>query len=302
MVSVIIPTYNRAKLLIEAVQSVLDGTYKNIEIIVIDDGSSDDTKSILNKKYKNKSKVKIISNTRKKGPAGARNTGLLAAKGDYIAFLDSDDLWMPKKLEVQLKGMEKAKSSFSSTFCKYVNYACTRYNIPSGNIFKALLAENYIRTSSVIITKEVVQKIGLFDEEIFGTEDLDYWLRISREYDFYFEKEFLGIYRRFNSIDSTAGQDGRPEEINRFNDKLRIFEKLEKSKPLNQEEKDIILKYKAEHYQSLAYNNRFEDPKTCLRYCLKSLIFKPDLKTITMLLKLPLYKLTAKKGFQDELQ
>ena len=98
LVSIIIPTYNRAKLVTEAVQSALSQTYTNFEILVIDDGSTDNTEEML-KKYDND--IKYIK-TERSGPGRARNLGISRAKGEFIAFLDSDDLWMDFKLDLQM--------------------------------------------------------------------------------------------------------------------------------------------------------------------------------------------------------
>ena len=100
-ISVVIPTYNRAHLIKDAVQSVLDQTLQPYEIIIIDDFSTDNTEEAINSF--NSPLIKYVKNERKKGANGARNTGILIAKGEYIAFHDSDDLWLPKKLELQKK-------------------------------------------------------------------------------------------------------------------------------------------------------------------------------------------------------
>jgi len=106
LVSVIIPTYNRSYFVTEAIESVLCQTYPNIELIVVDDYSMDDTEEKL-KPYKNKGKIKYIRNEKNKGISPTVNTGLLAANGKYIARLDDDDLFMPDKIEKQVKHFEE---------------------------------------------------------------------------------------------------------------------------------------------------------------------------------------------------
>ena len=107
-VSVIIPTYNRAKLIKRSILSVLNQTYQNFEIIVVDDGSADDTKSVV--ESFNNPKIRYIRHDINKGQSAARNTGIKNAKGKYIAFQDSDDEWLPEKLEKQMSCFESPSS------------------------------------------------------------------------------------------------------------------------------------------------------------------------------------------------
>jgi len=100
-VSVIIPTYNRAHLVGRSIQSVINQTYQDFEIIVVDDGSTDNTEDIIKEFQKKDKRIKHIKHNKNKGGSAARNTGIRAARGEYIAFLDSDDEWMPTKLEKQ---------------------------------------------------------------------------------------------------------------------------------------------------------------------------------------------------------
>ena len=103
-VSVIIPEYNRSKLLSLAIESALNQTYQDLEIIVIDDGSTDNTKEVVEGFIKQDSRVKYIQHENNKGASAARNTGIMSAKGEYIAFLDSDCQWMPEKIEKKFIG------------------------------------------------------------------------------------------------------------------------------------------------------------------------------------------------------
>ena len=101
-VSIIIPTYNRAHLIGRAIQSVLNQTYQNFEIIVVDDGSTDNTEEMIKEFQKHDKRIKYIRHEKNRGGAAARNTGIKVARGEYIAFQDSDDEWLPEKLEKQM--------------------------------------------------------------------------------------------------------------------------------------------------------------------------------------------------------
>jgi len=182
LVSIVIPTYNRAELLKETIDSVLNQTYKNYEILICDDGSTDKTKDMV-LSYNNP-KIIYFYQSNHGCPAPARNMGLKNAKGQYIAFLDSDDLWFPKKLEIQIAAFEKypqilliATNSVTIPPKKNPSLSLSSEKIVS---FEELIHANIIMNSSVLMKQDVIQNIGLLDErlEIRGIEDFDYWLRL----------------------------------------------------------------------------------------------------------------------------
>jgi glycosyltransferase involved in cell wall biosynthesis len=185
-VTVIIPTFNRKEYLLEAVKSVLDQTYKNLEIIIVDDGSTDGSKEAI--KNLNNDKISYIWQKNSGLPSVARNTGIKQSKGDYIAFLDSDDLWVQEKLEFQIQllldnpkllgiSSNMLNFSFKENSKPYVQFDYTMNFCPT---FFSLLKGNVVANSSVVIRKDVINHIGLLDENklIRGVEDYDYWLRI----------------------------------------------------------------------------------------------------------------------------
>lgn len=184
IVSVIIPTYNREKLLMRAIQSVLNQTFKDFEIIVIDDSSRGNTKEFV-KSIKDK-RIKYIYKSRfSHNPATTRNEGIIKSKGKYIAFLDDDDEWFPEKLQLQLKEFENRNIGLVYTKC---------ITLKNGKINK-ISSIKRILTSSVMIKKEVINKVGLFDENLDCAEDRDMWLRVSKEYEFKFiDKVLTKIY------------------------------------------------------------------------------------------------------------
>lgn len=196
-VSIIIPMYNAEKYIKEAIDSVLKQTYKDFEIIVIDDGSTDNTKSKL---LDYGSQIKYIYQENA-GPAVARNRGIKEAKGEYIAFLDADDIWMPEKLERQIRKL-KNNSEFGVIHTDRLRLepdGSVKPNekiVPEGFIFEELLRNNFIICSSVLVKKECFNEVGLFDEDRKNrAEDYDMWLRISRKYAISFIAEPLIKYR-----------------------------------------------------------------------------------------------------------
>jgi glycosyltransferase involved in cell wall biosynthesis len=182
-ISVVIPTYNRARTILRTVNSVLNQTLQPFEIIIVDDGSSDETVSILEAVKE----LKIISQANK-GVSAARNIGIGQAKGMWIALLDSDDEWVPDYLAKQV-GFARANPEleiFQSEEIwirngKRVNPRL-KYQKQGGWIFKACLPLCIVAPSAVLFKKELWQKIGGFDESFPVCEDYDLWLRIARNY------------------------------------------------------------------------------------------------------------------------
>lgn len=184
LVSVIIPTYNRAAWLVAAVESVLAQSYSNFELLVIDDGSIDNTREVVTR-YAEKVRYIYQSN---RGPAAARNRGLQEAHGDYIAFLDSDDRWLKHKLREQVA---LVTSDPSLKIC-YTDEIWIRHGRRvnqkkihrkySGWIYQRCLPLCIISPSSVMIQREVLAMVGGFDESFPVCEDYELWLRISRVY------------------------------------------------------------------------------------------------------------------------
>jgi glycosyltransferase involved in cell wall biosynthesis len=187
---VIIPSYNTAKYISHTIDSVLGQTYKDYEIIVVDDGSTDNTKEVL-KPYMDQIKYMYQKN---RGRAGARNTGIKAARGKYIAFLDSDDLWTSEKLEKQVNILAKNKNidflfgdkqRFSDNgkviiFSMFKKHGYDE-DFFGGPLFvrdpyRKLLEANYIPTGTVILKRKCFDRSGLFDETIY-VEDFEFWLR-----------------------------------------------------------------------------------------------------------------------------
>ncbi len=188
LVTVIIPVYNRAEYLCEAIESVLDQTYKNYELIIVDDGSKIDIKKILRPHLKNKAiKIKYLRQENKGLPA-ARNAGVKNSSGDFITFLDDDDLFEPKKIEVQKRIFDKFPSVglvYSDYFRFYDhNYKEQELSLASGrdvnsdNFSKSLFFNPNIAVCSVMIRRKCLENVGLFDEALGYHDDGDMFLRI----------------------------------------------------------------------------------------------------------------------------
>ncbi|MGD9043438.1 MAG: glycosyltransferase [Desulfobacterales bacterium] len=184
LVSVIIPTYNRGWIVKEAIDSVLEQDFSDYELIVVDDGSDDDTPEIL-KTYRNKITVLRQPN---KGVSAARNRGIEAAMGSLIAFLDSDDLWLPRKLSAQVNFFKRhPEAVINQTQEHWIRNGIRvnpkkRHHKFSGMIFERSLALCLVSPSAVMLKKNLFGIVGVFDEQLPACEDYDLWLRISCRY------------------------------------------------------------------------------------------------------------------------
>jgi len=180
LVSVIMPVYNCEKYVVDAINSVLKQTYSNLELIVIDDGSRDNTIKIIENLSKQDSRIKLIKNEKNLGVSATRNKGITYAKGEWIAFLDSDDIWISTKLEKQLKYADEVGAEFIFTGVAYINENNEPYKgifeVPCKVSYKNLLKQNVITCSSVLIKKYFFKTIKMKNDKMH--EDYAVWLRI----------------------------------------------------------------------------------------------------------------------------
>lgn len=187
-VSVIIPTYNRADFLERSIRSVLAQSYGNLELIVVDDGSTDHTKEVVD--ALDDPRVRYMGHERNRGAAAARNTGLEQASGRYIAFQDSDDEWLPGKLGRQVEVLERAdhKAGMVHTGFSRVRGRENRptgwlpKRLRSGDIAGHILRGNFIGTPTALVRRECFEKAGLFDTRLNQLEDWEMWIRIAQFY------------------------------------------------------------------------------------------------------------------------
>ena len=182
--SVIIPTYNRSSCLGRAIDSVLDQTFTGFELMVVDDGSTDKTAELL-ETYGNRLKVIRQSN---RGVSAARNAGILASRGELIALLDSDDSWLPRKLEQQVAFFRsRPEALIGQTQEIWIRNGRRinpkkRHQKFSGMIFEKSLPLCLVSPSAVMIRRSLLEEVGLFDETLPACEDYDLWLRITWKY------------------------------------------------------------------------------------------------------------------------
>jgi len=237
-VSVIIPTYNRLPMLKEAVDSVLAQDFEDFELIVVDDGSTDGTGEAI-KRYGGR--VKLLQYSKNRGVSASRNRGVLHAKGKYIAFLDSDDLWVKGKLKIQVAFLDDnphyplcytdeiwiRKGKRVNPKNKHTKY--------SGWIFEKCLPLCIISPSSAMMRRTLFSKVGLFDEALPVCEDYDFWLRVSARFPIFFINRKLIVKR-----------GGHSDQLSqRFwgNDRYRVIalEKLLSEPYIGPEEGGMIL-------------------------------------------------------------
>ena len=185
MISVIIPVYNRPAMLSEAIASVLRQTCRDFELIVVDDGSTEDLSE--SQKIVEQAGHNWIQSTNR-GVSAARNLGVLQSSKKYLAFLDSDDYWLPKKLEMQIRFFESNRG-FRINQTEEVWYRngqhvnpCKHHQKPQGDAFSVSLMLCAISPSAVMLERELFQEVGGFDEDLMVCEDYDLWLRISARY------------------------------------------------------------------------------------------------------------------------
>lgn len=209
LVSVIIPTFNRGWILKEAVDSVLEQDFGDFELIVVDDGSTDNTPDILGAYQKNI--IRVRQNN--KGVSAARNRGIGLASGQLITFLDSDDLWLPKKLSAQV---EFFNSDPDALICQteeiWIRNGVRvnpkkKHRKPSGMIFTPSLSLCLVSPSAVMIRRSLLESVGVFDEGLPACEDYDLWLRISCRYPIYLLNTPL-IVKRGGHEDQLSGAPG----------------------------------------------------------------------------------------------
>lgn len=192
LVSAIIPTYNRGYIVDRAIESVLNQTYENIEVIVVDDGSTDNTQEKL-KEYGDRIRVVYHRNS---GPAAARNRGIEASRGEIIAFLDSDDVWLPTKLERQVSLLQRSRTYVPCCLCNGIqrfagrretslfDIAPLKLTCDEGlclNVADVLATRSVLFCQVVAIRREALESTGYFDESLRFMEDYDLALRLSLE-------------------------------------------------------------------------------------------------------------------------
>jgi cellulose synthase/poly-beta-1,6-N-acetylglucosamine synthase-like glycosyltransferase len=221
LVSIIIPSYNMSDFVPDAVHSVLAQTYSKLEVHVVDDGSTDNTRNVM-AQFNNDDRV-IYHYRPNGGVSSARNFGIRAAQGEFIALCDADDLWETHKLEMQLQCFKRQPETglvYSGvTWVDKKNRAIEAPWNPafySGNVSDKLLQVNFVSCSSVLVRKSCFDEVGYFDTSLRTCEDFDLWLRISVKYEFGKVDKPLCRYRVW------AGQVSSGDELRFFEDVIRV--------------------------------------------------------------------------------
>jgi len=175
-VTVVIPVYEQPNLLGDALDSVCEQTLDNYEVVVVDDASETTMESVVDEYGEH---VRLISHDENRGAAEARNTGIDAAHGEYVAFLDADDVWMPTKLEKQLEVFERGTDYLGIVYTGFVQYeldgtAWKRYPEANGNIYRKELEQDRIHpTSTVMVHRDCLERVGGFDSSLPSRQDYD---------------------------------------------------------------------------------------------------------------------------------
>ena len=178
-ISIVVPAYNAAEFIRETLEHAIAQTYENIEILVIDDGSVDETSKIA----ESFGDVVRVIRTENRGVAKARNTGIEAATGEFIAFLDADDIWEPEKLRYQVEAVDDDHRLIYTNTVSFGTQSLSNMNIaanellPSGDIRARLIQRNFISTSTVLLDRDIAVRIGGFNPDIPVCDDWDAWLR-----------------------------------------------------------------------------------------------------------------------------
>ncbi|NET83836.1 MAG: glycosyltransferase [Moorea sp. SIO1F2] len=228
-VSVVIPTYNAMTYLPKTIDSVFNQTYDDFEVIVVNDGSTDNTEQWISQIAD--PRVKLISQANQGLASAARNKGIANARGDYIAFIDADDLWEPTKLEKQLSVLEENPDvGLVYTWVAYINETGKPTgrvfeHHAEGNVWEKLVEHNIVECGSVaMVRRHCFESLGVFDQTLRAAEDWDMWLRIASRYPFAVVKEPLVRYRQHQNNKSK-------KYVKRLEDFRTIIEKAFQSAP-----------------------------------------------------------------------
>jgi glycosyltransferase involved in cell wall biosynthesis len=182
LVSVILPTQNRLHFLRAAVASVLAQTERDFELLVVDDASTDGTKEWLQQLAGSDSRIRVLRNERPAGGGGARNTGIEASRGTWVAFLDDDDEWLPDKLKRQLAELEKHTDAIACACSFEVHFPSGKtrpFHIPQSVTLRQILSSNVLGGASVCIcSRALLLRIGGFDPRLRSSQDHDLWIRL----------------------------------------------------------------------------------------------------------------------------
>lgn len=282
LVSVVIPTHNRSSLVINAIRSVLNQTYNDIEVIVIDDASTDDTEKTIESIGINS--LKYIKITNSQGGNYARNLGIESASGSYIAFLDDDDEWLPTKVEEQINVFKKNNDiglvyTGASVIYSSKDYRYIRHPRHNGDLSKDILIRNLIgTTSSVMVKKDIIDQVGGFDNNMPALQDYDLWIRVAQVTKIeYIDKPLINYYNHDTTNQITDNVHKIEEAITKIDNK---YDQL-----IRQLEKKVQSKRYYQRYNGFGKRKlRIGEKKEARQYFLHSFKLKPNLTSIKLLI------------------
>lgn len=277
-VSIIIPCYNAEKYISETLKSVFSQTFGDYEVLLIDDGSTDDSLQLVREQYGEK--VRIFTQKNKR-VAAARNVGLAQSAGEYLSFLDADDIWLPEKLELQTEFLD-ANKGVDLVYSDTYEFNDLKGIFPktwlqkrkhfTGSVFKEIFIANFIPTSTVMLRKSCLEDSGYFDEDLLGCEDGNLWMRIALNHEIGCLEKPLAKYR-INPV----GISHRHVEINKS--RIKSHERILKTFP------DRVALFHKEAKNKMAYLNfevakyaiieRRTDISTIFYHIFKSLRWNP---------------------------
>lgn len=239
LISVIIPVYNRRDVIGRAVESVLAQTCTDCEVLVVDDGSNDDTREFLQQEFGQRQSMRVLRCDANSGVSAARNSGLAVARGEWMAFLDSDDEWKPRKLERQLEALNETGLKVCHTEEIWVRNGVRvnphkHHRKYGGRIFLQAVPLCVMSPSSIVIHRSVFDRIGHFDESLPACEDYDFFLRLTCRYDVVYLEEGLMV--------KYGGHEDQLSRAHYAMDRFRVkaLDRIlgEESAPLTEEERE----------------------------------------------------------------
>lgn len=283
LVSIVIPTFNQAGMLIEAIESVLGQTYRNFEIIVVDDGSTDDTRLRL-RPYVERGQVAYIYQQNQR-QAAAKNRGIAQARGELIAFLDHDDLWASEKLAKQIALFEKREVGLVFCRAEEIDLSGKRlwekgsHKFRRGAIFDQLLFDHFITNSSVVVRRSCLDRVGGFRENFFGVDDIHLWLRICHDFEADYVDEVL-VSCRNHEMNMKKDPWIVPEK--RYLALIDIFRLFN----LDQSSHERWRKLNADYQFFLGYREKARHRLRALRHYLNAMSYKPQWIQFAAIIKL----------------
>ena len=224
IVSVVIPTCNRPTLLQRAIESVLAQTFNNWELIVVGDGPTDTVRQVITHYCQQNHRIRAVFQDNA-GPSAARNAGIRVAQGQYVAFLDDDDRWLPDKLKRQVERFKQEPSLgflYTKCFVEKDGVITDTWPYHMLNSYKKLYQGNFIPTLTVMTRKECLGAVGGFDPKLLVSHDYDLWLRIASRYSFEGIPEALAIYR----FPQPGGGNISLDTITRYRNHIRLLQRI----------------------------------------------------------------------------